>query len=91
MTKADIARASRIEFEGRDGDCLLFSTKSWTRPGIVHHITADFASGTITCNCENGRINHRMIDILTGKGDPCKHLSCVWMICKKIMEQDASL
>ena len=88
MTKYQIAQSKRISFEGRDGDCLLFSTPSWTRgESVTHHITADFSTGLITCNCEAGRIHHRIIDILTGEGNGCKHLKCVQAICKKIMEQ----
>lgn len=86
MTKHEIAQSKRIAYEGRDGDCLLFSTRSWTGRDVVHHITADFSSGLITCNCETGRINHRIIDILTGEGNPCKHLKCVQMLCKRIVE-----
>lgn len=88
MTKSDVARAQRISYEGRDCDCLLFSSESWTRPdsGIVHHITADFASGTITCNCEDGRMHHKIIDIITGSGTSCKHLACVSQLVRKILE-----
>lgn len=88
MTKADLARASMIEYEGQDGDCLLFSTRSWTRgPGIVHHLTADFSSGMLTCTCEDGRMHHRAIDILTGDGDSCKHIRACHQLCKRILEQ----
>ena len=88
MTDADVARSSRIKYEDRDCDCLLFSTESWTRgASIIHHITADFATGIATCKCETGRIHKRWIDILTGEGDPCKHLRAGYQLWKRIMEQ----
>lgn len=90
MTDADVARASRIKYEDRDCYCLLFSTESWTRgPSVIHHLTADFApeAGIITCQCETGRIHKRWIDILTGEGDPCKHIRACHQLCKRILEQ----
>lgn len=88
MDKADLARAKRIEYECPDGDCLLFSTKSWTRPGqgLRHHLVADFKDGIITCNCEDGRIHKKWIEILTGKGNPCKHILACHKLCKRILE-----
>ena len=52
-------------------------------------LTADFNpdKGTITCHCETGRIHHRYINILTGDGDPCKHILACYSLCKRIMEQ----
>jgi hypothetical protein len=88
VTRSQLKQAERISYEGRDGDCLLFSTRSWTRGnGIVHHITADFASGLMSCTCEDGRIHHKIIDILTGEGHSCKHLKACQVLCKNILEQ----
>ena len=89
MTKTELTQAQRISYEGADGDCLLFSTPSWTRPdsGIVHHITADFNQGIATCNCEQGRMLHKWLDILKGEGELCKHLSICKVLFLHILEQ----
>lgn len=91
MTPTELERARRISYEDKDGDCLLFSTPSWSRPnsGIIHHLTADFHPDRyiITCKCEIGRIQKRWCHIITGEGNPCKHIKALWGLCKHILEQ----
>lgn len=88
MTKTELVQVNRIKYEGPGGpNQILFGTDSWTRTGIRHMLTADFNTGMITCNCETGRMHHRYIDILTGEGNPCKHIRCVFKLCQRILEQ----
>lgn len=64
----------KVKIESFDGDTILLSVESFTVPEKKYMVTADFQSGTATCDCMDARCRSKMIDFLDKTGLGCKHL-----------------
>lgn len=64
-----------MKIESFDGDTIILSVESFTVPDKKYMVTADFQSGTATCDCMDARCRSKIIDFLDRTGLPCKHLT----------------
>jgi len=69
-----VAPLPLIRLVGRDGDDILFSVKSFTRPEIIHEITFYGKEFVVKCSCEDAVCRRKVKDLLDDKSQACKHV-----------------